>query len=94
MSKGKRGMDEEERELSFGTAFLMYLILSILIITPIVMLLVYFSNVFTDIDPSFYTKGTRMLIGFGLGLVTSVALSVVAGWRAALVPVKDEDEED
>jgi len=89
--------EEDQAELTAFSAFITYLALSILIVAPVVVLVFYFSDLLKD-DPVTYTRSMRIMIGFGLGCLLSLVLSVMMAWRAIREPAEveeeDEDEEE
>jgi uncharacterized membrane protein len=95
--EGDIGMDEEDDEaedrMSALSTFKTYLLLTVLVISPIPVLIFYFSDILKD-DPLTYTRGIRMLIGFALGCLLSLIISGFMTWRAVREPVGEEGEEE
>jgi len=84
-----RTMETETKQLSPVMTFTMYMVLMLLTVSSIVVLIVYFSGIYK----ADYTRGERMMLGFGIGILVSVVLSAIATWRATREPKEEDDEE-
>jgi hypothetical protein len=81
-------METETKQLSPVMTFAMYMLLLVLSLTSIVVLIVYFSGLYK----ADYTRGERMMIGFGIGLLISVVLAGLGTWRATREPTEEDEE--
>jgi hypothetical protein len=83
-------METQVTQMKTWETFLVYLFLCVLTITSIVTLVFYFSKMWM----TGHTRGERIAMGFGIGLVISLALAAIGTWRAIREPTPEEDEDD
>jgi len=82
-------METETRELKVWETYLVYMFLTLLTVTSIVLLIFYFSGVYKV----GHSRNDRFTLGFIVAVVICLILSAIATWRAHAKP-KDEDEEE
>jgi|GEM_PF-5077946 len=83
-------METQVTQLKTWETFLVYLFLCVVTITSIVVLVFYFSKLYTV----GYTRGERFGMGFGIGFVIALALAAIGTWRAIREPSPEEAEDE